>query len=140
MSERLAALESGRERLLEQTRREMEEQLAQARARLHQAARDMERAARLPPPERAAAVEAAQQEIEAVEKTVEKLERRRRRRRGPLPPIEPGDLLYLRDLPLPGEALSAPDDHGEVEVKLGALRARISLRQIERVEKGTAES
>jgi DNA mismatch repair protein MutS2 len=139
VSERLAALESGRERLLEQTRREMEEQLAQARARLHQAARDMERAARLPAPERTAAVEAAQQEIEAVEKTVEKLERRRRRRRGPLPPIEPGDLLYLRDLPLPGEALSAPDEHGEVEVKLGALRARISLRQVERVEKGMAE-
>jgi len=140
VSERLAALESGRERLLEQTRREMEEQLAQARARLHQAARDMERAARLPAPERTAAVEAAQQEIEAVEKTVEKLERRRRRRRGPLPPIEPGDLLFLRDLPLPGEALSAPDDHGDVEVKLGALRARISLRQVERVEKGTPET
>ncbi|MDO8611410.1 MAG: endonuclease MutS2 [Dehalococcoidia bacterium] len=139
VSERLAALESGRERLLEQTRREMEEQLAQARARLHQAARDMERAARLPAPERAVAVEAAQQEIEAVEKTVEKLERRRRRRRGPLPPIEPGDLLYLRDLPLPGEALSAPDDQGEVEVKLGALRARISLRQVERVDKGMVE-
>jgi len=44
----------------------MEEQLAQARAQLHQAARDMERASRLPPPERTAAVEAAQQQIEAV--------------------------------------------------------------------------
>ena len=140
VSERLAALESGRDRLLEQTRREMEEQLAQARAQLHQAARDMERASRLPPPERTAAVEAAQQQIEAVEKTVEKLERRRRRRRGPLPPIEPGDLLFLRDLPLPGEALSAPDDHGEVEVKLGALRARIGVRQVERVEKGKPET
>jgi DNA mismatch repair protein MutS2 len=135
VSDRLAALESGRDRLLEQTRREMETQLADTRARLHQAVRDLERASRLPAPEREPAVEAAQQEIEAVEKTVEKLERRRRRRRGPLPAIEPGDLLYLRDLPLPGEALAAPDDHGEVEVRLGALRARISLRQIDRVEK-----
>jgi DNA mismatch repair protein MutS2 len=135
VSERLAALESGRERLLERTRQEMETQLSQTRLRLHQAVRDLERASRLPPPERAPAVEAAQHEIEEVEKTVKKLERRRKRRRGPLPPIEPGDLLYLRDLPLPGEALSAPDDQGEVEVKLGALRARVGLRQVERVEK-----
>jgi DNA mismatch repair protein MutS2 len=139
VTERLAALESGRERLLEQTRRQMGDQLSQARARLHEALREMERASRLPLPERAAVVEAAQQEIEAVEKDVEKLERRRRRRRGSLPPIEPGDLLFLRDLPLPGEALSAPDAEGEVEVKLGALRARVSLRQIERVEKREGE-
>jgi DNA mismatch repair protein MutS2 len=139
VTERLAALESGRERLLEQTRRQMGDQLSQARQRLHQAVRDMERASRLPVPERAAVVEAAQQEIEAVEKDVEKLERRRRRRRGPLPPIEPGDLLFLRDLPLPGEALSAANAEGEVEVKLGALRARVSLRQIDRVEKREGE-
>jgi DNA mismatch repair protein MutS2 len=139
VTERLAALESGRERLLEQTRRQMGDQLSQARARLHEALREMERASRLPLPERAAVVEAAQQEIEAVEKDVEKLERRRRRRRGPLPPIEPGDLLFLHDLPLPGEALSAPDAEGEVEVKLGALRARVSLRQIDRVEKREGE-
>ena len=136
IGERLATLESGRERLLEKTRREMEEQLSRARARLHNSLRELERASRLPAPERSAAVEVAQQEIEAVEKAVEKLEKRRKRRRGPLPPIEPGDLLYLRDLPLPGEALSAPDDQGEVEVKLGALRARVSLKQIEKVEKG----
>jgi len=141
VSDRLAALESGRERLLERTREEMQTQLSQTRARLHQATRELERASRLPLPERAAAVEAAEQEIEAVERTVEKLEKRRRRpRRGPLPPIEPGDLLYLRDLPLPGEALSPPDDKGEVEVRLGALRARVSLRQVERVEKGDAQT
>jgi DNA mismatch repair protein MutS2 len=139
VTERLAALESGRDRLLEQTRREMEAQLSQARLRLHQTLRDLERASRLPAPERATTVDAAQQEIEAVEKAVEKLERRRRRRRGPLPRIEPGDLLFLRDLPLPGEALSPPDDQGEVEVKLGALRARVSLRQIERVQKREEE-
>jgi DNA mismatch repair protein MutS2 len=136
VADRLAALESGRDQLLERTRQEMETQLSQTRARLHEARRDLERAARVPPPERTAVIEAAQREIEAVEETVEKLERRRRRpRRGPLPPIEPGDRLFLRDLPLPGEAISAPDDEGEVEVRLGDLRARVSLRQVERVEK-----
>jgi DNA mismatch repair protein MutS2 len=136
VSERLADLESGRERLLERTRKQMENQLSETRAKLVQAQRDLERAARLPAPQRAAALEAASQQIEAVEVTVEKLEKRGRRpRRTPLPPIQPGDLLYLRDLPLPGEALSPPDDQGEVEVRLGALRARVSLRQVDRVQR-----
>ncbi len=130
----LAALESGRDRLLERTRQEMETELAQARARLRDATRDLQKAERLSVFERAATVQAAQEEVAAVEKQVRKLERRRRRR--PLPTIEPGDRLYLRDLPLPGEALSAPDPQtGELDVKLGALRARIPLAQIERVEK-----
>ncbi|MEX0800232.1 MAG: endonuclease MutS2 [Dehalococcoidia bacterium] len=138
VSERLASLESGRERLLERTRQQMETELSETRAKLVQAQRDLQRAARLPAPERVAVFEAAQQQIEAVEETVEKLEKRSRRpRRAPLPPIQPGDLLYLRDLPLPGEALSPPDDQGEVEVRLGALRARVPLRQVERVEKAS---
>ncbi len=138
VSDKLAALESGRDRLLEETRRRMEGDLSEARGRLRQALRDLERSERLTPFERAAAIEAAQAEVAAVEKTVEKLERRRRRR-GPLPPIAPGDRLYLRDLPLPGEALAAPDPAtGEVEVKLGALRARVSVKQVERVEKPEA--
>ncbi len=134
----LAALDANRDRLLERTRQEMEGELAQARGRLRDALRELERAERLSVFERAAAVEAAHKEVEAVEESVKKIERRRRRpRSGPLPAIEPGDRLYLRDLPLPGEAISTPDPtSGELEVKLGALRARISLGQIERVEKG----
>ncbi|MBI2913939.1 MAG: Smr/MutS family protein [Chloroflexi bacterium] len=136
----LASLETNRDRLLERTRQEMEAELAQARARVRDALRELERAERLSVFERAAAVEAAQEQVAAVEESLKKLERRRKRpRRGPLPAIEPGDRLYLRDLPLPGEALSAPDTQGELEVKLGALRARISVRQIERVEKPGAE-
>ena len=35
-----------------------------------------------------------------------------------------------------GEAISPPDVKGDLDVKLGSLRARINVRQIERVEKG----
>ena len=37
-------------------------------------------------------------------------------------------------MPTPGEALSDPSAEGELDVKLGALRARINVKQIERVE------
>jgi DNA mismatch repair protein MutS2 len=61
--------------------------------------------------------------------------KRRRKRRAKLPPIEAGDRIFLLDVPTPGEALSEPDQAGELDVHLGALRARIHLKQIERVEK-----
>src|SRR5207237_10927624 len=38
--------------------------------------------------------------------------------------------------PTPGESISPPDEQGYVDVKLGSLRGRINVRQIERVEKG----
>jgi DNA mismatch repair protein MutS2 len=43
--------------------------------------------------------------------------------------------VYLTDVPTPGEAVTAPDESGDLEVALGALRARINLRQIANVEK-----
>ena len=59
-------------------------------------------------------------------------ERKRRRRKAPLPAIAAGDRIYLTDVPTPGEALSEPDAEGDLDVKLGSLRARINVRQIER--------
>ncbi len=52
-----------------------------------------------------------------------------------MPPIEPGDRIFLTDVPTPGEAVTSPDASGDLEVNLGALRARINVEQIERVEK-----
>ncbi len=146
----LASLESNRNRLIERTREEMESELRQARARLREAVRELERAERLAPltlsrvegskGERATAVEAAQEQVAQVEEAVQKVQRRQRKpRRGPLPAIEPGDRIYLLDLPTPGEALSAPDAEGELDVQLGSLRARINVKQVERVEKRDTE-
>jgi DNA mismatch repair protein MutS2 len=61
--------------------------------------------------------------------------RERKPRRGPLPPIEPGDRVFLTDVPTPGEAITSPDAAGELEVMLGSLRARINVKQIASVEK-----
>ncbi len=139
VSKELQSLEANRDRLIERTRREMEAELAQARARLREAIKELERAERLSVFERAAVIEAAQTEVAAVEEAAKKVEQRRRPRRAKLPEIKPGDRIYLRDVATPGEALSEPDKQGEIEVALGALRARISVKQIERVEKGAAK-
>jgi DNA mismatch repair protein MutS2 len=133
----LQSLEANRDRLIERTRREMEEELRQARLRLREALKEVERAERLTVFQRAAAIETAQSEVEAVAESAKAVEqKRRRRRRAKLPPIAPGDRVFLADIPTPGEAVSAPDAQGELDVTLGALRARINVRQIERVEKG----
>ena len=140
ITKELASLESNRNRLIERTREEMESELQQARARLREAVRDMQRAERLTVFERATAVEAAQEQVAQVEEAVQKVQRRQRKpRRGPLPPIQPGDRIYLLDVPTPGEALSAPDTEGELDVQLGSLRARINVKQVERVEKRDTE-
>jgi DNA mismatch repair protein MutS2 len=42
--------------------------------------------------------------------------------------------VWLRGVPTPAEALSEPDRRGELDVTLGALRARVRVDQIVRVE------
>jgi DNA mismatch repair protein MutS2 len=135
VTKELKSLEANRERLIERTRQEMESELQGARKRLREAARELERAERTTVFEKAAAVERAQVEVAAVEQAAKRVEQRRKRpRRAPLPAIQPGDRVFLLDVPAPGEAISAPDGQGDLDVQLGALRARINVRQIERVE------
>ncbi|MGE0134263.1 MAG: endonuclease MutS2 [Dehalococcoidia bacterium] len=52
-------------------------------------------------------------------------------------PIAPGVLVWLRGIPGPGEALSAPGADGEFDVQLGALRTRVRMQQVERSARGT---
>ena len=140
VTKELQSLQANRDRLIKRTQEEMEAELQRARLRLREALRELERAERLTVFERAAAVQAAREEIAVVEEASKEISRRRRRqRRLPLPAIAAGDRVYLLDIPTPGEALTAPDESGELEVKLGALRARVNVRQIERVEKGAEE-
>ena len=55
---------------------------------------------------------------------------------GPRPEeIEPGDLVWIAGYDRYGEALSAPDERGEVELHLGPLRGRVRLEQVERVQR-----
>jgi DNA mismatch repair protein MutS2 len=132
----LESLQSRRERLIQRTQQEMETELQTARARLREAVRDLERAERMTVFERAQVVEDVKGDVVAIEEATEKIEKKRRpKRRAKLPPIEEGDRIFLLDVPTPGEALSEPDESGELEVRLGSLRARVNLKQVERVEK-----
>ena len=102
------------ERLLQRARREIEA------ARLEQAAEDLERARRaaaalVPEPPPAAPSPAA--------RTAETL-----------PAPEVGARVWLRGVSVPGEALGEPNADGEFEVQLGALRTRVRLPQVERIE------
>jgi DNA mismatch repair protein MutS2 len=104
-------------RLLERTRRSVEA------ARLEQAEADLERAARVaaelqPEPEPPPVIEPARVADVEVERA----------------PVVAGAVVYLRGVSVPGEALSDPDERGEFDVQLGALRTRARLEQIEQVQ------
>jgi DNA mismatch repair protein MutS2 len=44
--------------------------------------------------------------------------------------VVPGAVVWLRGVSVAGEALSEPDERGEFEVQLGALRTRVRLEQV----------
>ncbi len=107
------------ERLLDRARRRVEV------ARLEQAAADLERAQALaaslgppaPPPEGRPA-RRRMRVVERVDPTA----------------LRPGHSVWLRGISLPGEVLSEPDEDGEFEVRLGSLRTRVRMQQVERTE------
>ncbi len=165
LEERLDALDEEHEELLASTRASVEAEVADARRLLEDARRRIEqervaaeqaaeaarRAAasmrprvRPPKPPDAAGLEPAQDKLVAAEEAVRRLQslsRRRRkqpRRREPAvkpDDIEAGDLVWLRGLDRYGEALGPPDEHQEIEVRLGSLHSRVSLDQVERVQR-----
>jgi DNA mismatch repair protein MutS2 len=48
--------------------------------------------------------------------------------------IGPGTRVWLRGMDTAGEALSEPDEHGELEVQLGSLRTRVRIEQVARID------
>ena len=118
------------ERMLQRARREVES------ARLEQAAADLERAreavaalAPEPPPEPPPPSEDSPSRPERVGVRAPRT----------LPAPEVGSRVWLRGIGSPGEALSEPDAAGEFEVQLGALRTRVRLVQVERIEQPDGE-
>ncbi|MEX2225972.1 MAG: endonuclease MutS2 [Dehalococcoidia bacterium] len=135
---RLDDVEDERERILREAREEAGREIEQARARLAEAERDIEKHK---------LVEAAaklKQAADEAAKAAERAHRRRPRREprvakvpaGPPPEsIREGDLVWIRGMDRFGEALSEPDAKGELQVRLGPLRSRIKLSQVERVQR-----
>jgi DNA mismatch repair protein MutS2 len=141
LASELEELQRGRDDALREAREAAERELAEVRAALREAGRRAERAtakAELP---------AAQEAVAAAEQQLREIRERQPRRRpaaaGAVPGISPeevrpGDRVSIRGLGQTGEALSVPDDRGEVDVQLGSLRMRVKLDQIERVNRGGA--
>jgi DNA mismatch repair protein MutS2 len=139
VTKELQSLEANRNRLIEQTRKEMENELQQARARLREALADLKKAERMTVFERAEVIAKVEEEVAQADEGLQRVQKRERKpRRGPLPLIEPGDRVYLADVPTPGEALTSPDESGELEVAMGSLRARVNVKQIANVEKASS--
>ena len=87
-------------------------------------------------------IEGTQEAIAGAEVTARRLRRRSRRRRGGRGPrieqIQAGMEVWVQGIPVPAEALTAPDRRGELDVSFGGLRARVGVGQIVRVEQRAA--
>ena len=122
------------ERMLQRARREVES------ARLEQAAADLERAreavAALAP---TVSPTGPPEPPPPTEDSLSPRERVGVRAPRTLPAPEVGSRVWLRGIGSPGEALSEPDAAGEFEVQLGALRTRVRLVQVERIEQPDGE-
>ena len=141
LAKRLDAADDERERLTAKATAEVEQQVERAQKLLAEAVTQIEQQ------HVAAAQEKLRQAADAATKLRERAaqprpERRRREPRiahvpaGPPPEaIQEGDLVWLRGMDRFGEAVSAPDARGELEVRLGPLRSRIKLAQVERVQR-----
>ena len=134
LEEKLDAIEEEREQILANVRAEAEEELARIRQLLAHAGRRIERQK----PEAAAEKVAAAEAVAETLKPPPPSPRRRRRKGGDLilpEEIQPGDIVWVRGLGRFGEALSSPDDKGEVEIRLGSLHSKVPLKKVEKVQR-----
>jgi DNA mismatch repair protein MutS2 len=144
LEEKLDAVDDERERLVAEARADIERDVERAQRLIAEAAREVEQQ-KLAAAD-AKAREALEEAMAIAKKHMEPKAPRRQRRPprvaavpvGPPPEsIREGDLVWLRGMDRWGEAISAPD-RGEVEVRLGPLRSRIKLAQVEKVQRPTA--
>jgi DNA mismatch repair protein MutS2 len=141
LAEKLDAVDDERERIIAKARADIEKDVERAQKLISEAERDVEKQ------KLAAADEKAKQALEEAvalaRKHAQPKPPRRVRREprvaaipaGPPPEsIEEGDHVWLRGMDRWGEAMGAPE-RGEVEVRLGPLRSRVKLSQVEKVQR-----
>jgi DNA mismatch repair protein MutS2 len=141
LEDRLDAVEAERARVLREAQEAAEEELARARALLADAERMVEREKLEAAAKKLREAEARERRLAALaqpRRPVRERERRRHAARVPAGPppeeIQEGDLVWLRGLDRFGEALGEPEK-GEVLLRMGPLRTRIKLAQVERVQR-----
>ncbi len=134
LEDKLDAIEEEREQILANARNEAEEELARVRQLLAHAGRRIERQK----PEAAAEKVAAAEAVAEALKPPPPSPRRRRRKGGDLvlpEEIQAGDIVWVRGLGRFGEALSPPDEKGEVAIRLGSLHSQVPLKKVEKVQR-----
>ena len=125
---RLALVETEKGELLEETRRELQEQIAGLLEQLRQAEAVLE----------------APDTRRVVQEQRSQLNRVRRQLASPqwqpievkrdswLEELNPGDRVYIRGIPRSVEVVTPTDEEGQVEVLLGTMRATIPVYQLQR--------
>ena len=132
----LAEVEERLDTMVEQTAEELERDVATVRELLVQAEREVERGRTKRAAERLAKALERRQQIEEKRPPKRPKPKKAPPPGGPPPEeIQAGDLVWIKGYDRYGEAASAPDSRGEVEVYLGPLRGRIRLDQVERVQR-----
>jgi DNA mismatch repair protein MutS2 len=140
----MASVESAKLELVEQARRELQEQTAHILGRIRDAERTLQESAR----QESARQESAGKESggrAALQEQRARLSQVRRELDAPgWEPIEvsrpgwhseinAGQRVYIRGIPRPVEVVAPPNEQGEVEVLLGTMRANIPVYQLERL-------
>jgi len=141
LAERLDAADDERERIVTKARADIEKDVERAQKLIAEAEHDVERQ-KLAAAD-AKAKQALEEALQLAQKHAQPRPPRRRREprvaaipAGPPPEsIEEGDHVWLRGMDRWGEAMGPPDERGEVEVRLGPLRSRIKLSQVEKVQR-----
>jgi DNA mismatch repair protein MutS2 len=139
LNAQLASVESSKLELVEQARRELQEQTADMLRQIQDAERTLKATVRDPASGTEATGRALLQEQRA------RLSQVRRELDSPRwEPIEvsrpewyadinAGQRVYIRGIPRPVEVVTPPNEHGQVEVLLGTMRASLPVYQLERL-------
>lgn len=127
LEQRVAALASETAELRAEARRQIRREVRETERLVQRTRRDVE----------SARMEQAVADLERVRRAAEALPPEPPRPVVPMGPhgpliVEPGAQVWLHGIASAGEALSAPDEDGEFDLQLGALRTRVRLHQVER--------
>ena len=132
-SERLEAVEETKAELVEEARRELTQQIGGVVNQIRQAERSLHRqqveeSATISLREERQRLARAQREVASADWEPIPVER---------PPwyqeLKVGDRVYIRGVARPVEIVSIPNQHQEVEVVIGSMRARIPVYQLDRL-------
>ena len=139
IADRLEDVEDTKAELVEEARRELAEEIAEVAGRIRQAERSLRRQQ-----ERQTDGRGTQDSDVDLQAERERLVEARREvvspEWAPIPVERPpwyhdlhvGDQVYIRGVSRPVEVVTPPDDHQEIEVVIGSMRARLPVYQLDR--------